>query len=145
MATKTTELGILEKQKDQDDSTTILNLIISCMGSVLPMAILILQSMMAIHRSRNNGIIISFIVFVDVVIALLFCSINAHEKAPVGSKQREKHKIFIWFLATLLNVGFAYRVTMMMPFVLALVLWALVAVTTVGTFHLYFLRPDEKV
>ncbi|KAK1260318.1 hypothetical protein QJS04_geneDACA013342 [Acorus gramineus] len=154
---KTTKLGIQETRNDRANfsswtpeqpipqSTTILNILISCMGFVLPMAILILQSMVAIHRSRNDATIIVFIVFLDIGIALLFCSIRDHEKAPVGSKQREKHKILIWFLATLLNVGFAYRVTMMMPLVVSWVLWSLVAVTTIGTFHIYFLRPDEKI
>ncbi|KAK1283596.1 hypothetical protein QJS10_CPB21g01032 [Acorus calamus] len=100
--------------------------------------------MAAIYRSRNDIWILSFIVGANIDIGLLFWSIYAHEKAPVGSKQRERHKIFIWFSATLLDMGFAYRVTMMMPLVMSLVLWALVAVTTVGTFHLYFLRPDHR-
>ncbi|KAK1260322.1 hypothetical protein QJS04_geneDACA013346 [Acorus gramineus] len=117
---------------------------LSCMWFGLPNAFLIFQSVVAIHRSRNDIWIASFIVGADIDIALLFWSIYAHEKAPVGSKQRERLKIFIWLLATLLNVGFAYRVTMMMPLVMSLVLWALVAVTTVGTFHLYFLRPHQR-
>ncbi|KAK1307846.1 hypothetical protein QJS10_CPA09g01102 [Acorus calamus] len=101
--------------------------------------------MVAIYRSRDDMKSVSFIVGADVAIAALFWSIRAHEKALVGSKQRERHKISIWLLATLLNVDFAYRVTMMMPLVVMWVLWAFVGVTTAGTFHLYFLRPEEVV
>ncbi|KAK1260324.1 hypothetical protein QJS04_geneDACA013344 [Acorus gramineus] len=107
-------------------------------------SLFIFQSMVAIHRFRNDMSTISFIVGANAVIAALFWSIYAHEKAPVGSKQRERHRISVWLLATLLNVGFAYRVTMMMPLVVMWVLWGLVGVTTVGTFHLYFLRPDHS-
>ncbi|KAK1283137.1 hypothetical protein QJS10_CPB21g01018 [Acorus calamus] len=117
---------------------------LSRMWFVLPIVFLGSQSMVAIKRSRNDVWIVCFIVCANAVIALLFWSIYAHEKAPVGSKQREKHKIFIWFLAMLLNVGFACRVTMTMPLVMSLVLWALVAITAVGTFHLYFLSPDHR-
>ncbi|KAK1308445.1 hypothetical protein QJS10_CPA09g01083 [Acorus calamus] len=135
-----------DDQYENPSWKTVQPLSLSGMWSVLlPIAILISQSMLTIYRSLNDMRTVSFIVIVDVVIALLFCSIIGHEKSPVRSKQRKTCKILIWFLATLLNVGFAYRVTMMMPLVVSWVLWALVGVTTVGTFHLYFLRPDPTI
>ncbi|KAK1283598.1 hypothetical protein QJS10_CPB21g01034 [Acorus calamus] len=115
----------------------------SNMWFVFAISLFTFQSMVAIYRSHNDMKSVSFIVGADVAIAALSWSIRAHEKPLVGSKQRERHRISIWLLATLLNVGFAYRVTMMMPLVVKWVLWAFVGVTTVGTFHLYFLRPDH--
>ncbi|KAK1283599.1 hypothetical protein QJS10_CPB21g01037 [Acorus calamus] len=132
------------EEKTIPEAKTMSTHSLSPVYSVFTTCLLILQSIVAVHRSRNDRGTVSFIIIVDVIIALLFCSIRAHEKAPVGSKQRGKNKILIWFLATLLNVGFAYRVTMMMTLVMSWVLWALVTVTTVGTFSLYFLRPDQR-
>ncbi|KAK1308952.1 hypothetical protein QJS10_CPA09g01065 [Acorus calamus] len=114
------------------------------MYSVFAAFLLIVQSMVAIHRSRNDMSTVSFIIGVDIDMALLSWTIYAHEKAPIGSKQRERLNMFIWLLATLLNMGFAYKVSMVIPLVLSLILWALVAVTTVSTFHLYFLRLDKR-
>ncbi|KAK1307848.1 hypothetical protein QJS10_CPA09g01108 [Acorus calamus] len=125
-------------------TTIFCSLLISNMWFLLPIALLILQSIVAIHRSWNDMRTVSFIIGANADIGLLLWSIGAHEKSPVGSKQREKLKIFIWLLATLLNVGLAYRVTMMMPFMVSLVLWVLVAFTTIVTFHLFFLLPDQR-
>ncbi|KAK1257025.1 hypothetical protein QJS04_geneDACA020565 [Acorus gramineus] len=108
----------------------------------LGVAFVACNSIIAIYRSRDDIPTVAFIIAANIALALLFLSIRSHEKAPAESKR--KHKIWIWSMATLLNVGFAWKVTMILPLWMSLILWALVAVSTVGTFYLYFLFAHGK-
>ncbi|KAK1281574.1 hypothetical protein QJS10_CPB22g00801 [Acorus calamus] len=68
---------------------------------------LIFNSIFAIYRSRDDIPTVVFIIAANIALAFLFWSIRAHENASKESKQ--KHKISIWSMATLLNVGFAWK------------------------------------
>ncbi|KAK1259100.1 hypothetical protein QJS04_geneDACA021940 [Acorus gramineus] len=68
---------------------------------------LIFNSIFAIYRSRDDIYTVAFIIAANIALAFLFWSISAHENAPKESKK--KHKISIWAMATLLNVGFAWK------------------------------------
>ncbi|KAK1279861.1 hypothetical protein QJS04_geneDACA020447 [Acorus gramineus] len=112
--------------------------------SSLGAAFLAFNSIVAVYRSRDDIPTVCFIVAANATLSLLFRSIRAHESAPEGSNEKERHKIWIWCLAALLNVGFCWKVTAMLPMEMSSILWALVAMTTIGTFYLYFLLPHRR-
>ncbi|KAK1257027.1 hypothetical protein QJS04_geneDACA020567 [Acorus gramineus] len=68
---------------------------------------LIFNSIFAIYRSRDDIYTVTFIIAANIALAFLFWSIRAHENAAKEAKK--KHKISIWAMATLLNVGFAWK------------------------------------
>ncbi|KAK1280846.1 hypothetical protein QJS04_geneDACA018543 [Acorus gramineus] len=105
---------------------------------------LAVNSIIAAYRSRDDIPTVLFIVISNAVIFSLLWSIHAHERALRGSTQKKWYKIFIWSLAALLNVGFAWKVTQVLPLLMSSVLWVLVAACTVGTFYLYFVVADRK-
>ncbi|KAK1282925.1 hypothetical protein QJS10_CPB22g00799 [Acorus calamus] len=112
--------------------------------SFLGFAFLFFNSIIAIYRARDDVCTIIYIVVANITIYLLFWCVREHEQLPEGSREKEKYKAAIWFLAALLNVGFGYKVSTILPFALSAILWSLVVVSVVGTFYLFFLFPADK-
>ncbi|KAK1257024.1 hypothetical protein QJS04_geneDACA020562 [Acorus gramineus] len=112
--------------------------------SFIGFGFLFLNSSLAIYRALDDFRTIIFIVLANITICLLFCSVRQHEQLPEGSKEKEKYKAAIWFLAALLNVSFGYKVSTILPFALSAILWTLVVISVVGTFYLFFLFPVDK-
>ena len=106
--------------------------------------VLTLSSGAAVCRAAAAGDTASVAFVVAGYVTLLAC-LRAYERAPSGEAadgRRGRLRRAVWSLTTLLTVMFAWRVAAVMPsWPAALLVWALAAATSVGSFVALF-RPS---
>ncbi|KAM0933502.1 hypothetical protein DsansV1_C35g0229601 [Dioscorea sansibarensis] len=107
----------------------------------LGMVFLTFNTITAVYRSINEPWTVVFVVSVYVNVVLLLSSVRILERAPEG--QRGAVKATVWTLASTLTVMFSYRVALMMPFALAVIVWLMAAVTVFGGFYALVVYRDE--
>ncbi|KAG2604192.1 hypothetical protein PVAP13_4NG051300 [Panicum virgatum] len=109
--------------------------------------VLTLSSGAAVCRAAAAGdtTSVAFVVAGYATLLLLLACLRAYERAPSGEAadgRRGRLRRAVWSLTTLLTVMFAWRVAAVMPsWPAALLVWALAAATSVGSFVALF-RPS---
>ncbi|URE48922.1 hypothetical protein MUK42_25730 [Musa troglodytarum] len=95
-------------------------------------------------RSRHDPSALAFAVFVYSDLALLFVCLRNFEKlgADCSPAKKERVKATVWALASALNLALAWRVAEIMPPMLAVVVWLMAGLVTLGGFYGLFLYRD---
>ncbi|XP_062229092.1 uncharacterized protein LOC133926931 isoform X2 [Phragmites australis] len=112
--------------------------------TLLGFAFLTFNSAMAIYRSNGDAAAVAFVAFSYTDLVLLFCCLRWFEKEVPGSATRDKLKVAVWLLTTLLTVVFSYKVAAIMPFPVQVLVWAMAAATVLGGFYAFFLHREGK-
>ena len=112
--------------------------------TVLGFAFLTFNSAMAIYRSDGEVYAVAFVAFSYVDLVLLFYCLRQFEKAEANSPAREKLKVAVWVLTTLLTVVFSYKVASIMPLPAQVLVWAMAGATVLGGFYAFFLHREGK-
>uniref|UniRef100_A0A0D9V4W9 Uncharacterized protein n=1 Tax=Leersia perrieri TaxID=77586 RepID=A0A0D9V4W9_9ORYZ len=97
----------------------------------------------AIYHSRRDPWSVAFVLAAFLVLLLLFYALRVFESLPHGSPRRVYVKAAVWVLTTVLTTMFSYRVATLMPFPVAVIVWALAGCTIVAGFCLFFVCRDE--
>ncbi|CAN6165147.1 unnamed protein product [Urochloa humidicola] len=96
----------------------------------------------AVCRAAGDTASVVFVVASYVTLLLLSLCLRAYERVPPGEAddlRRGRIRRAVWSLSTLLTVMFSWRVAAAMPYWPAsLLVWALAAATTVGSFATLF-------
>ncbi|KAL5223791.1 hypothetical protein ABZP36_010430 [Zizania latifolia] len=83
---------------------------------------------------------VAFVAASYLALAALFWCVRQHEKAAAAndSPARTRYRAGVWLLSTLLTTAFAWRVSGMMPWPAAVVVWTMAASTVLGGFCVLF-------
>ncbi|KAJ8649571.1 hypothetical protein MRB53_002594 [Persea americana] len=111
---------------------------------LLVILILTVTSVFSVIRARHDVPTLAFIISMYVCLVLLFYCLYVHDTLPANSQQKEKMRVPIWFLATILNVLFAYRVSTMLPLTLDCLVWAMAGSTSLLGFYVFFIYKEDK-
>jgi Family of unknown function (DUF6490) len=113
---------------------------LSCVG----LGMLTFNSARAIYHSNKDIGSISFVLISYLDILLLFWVLRLFEKEAPDSLNRERIKIAVWILCTILTVMFSWKVGAMMPFVLRFFVWLIASVSSLGGFYALFLHQRRE-
>ncbi|XXG60310.1 hypothetical protein AAC387_Pa04g2249 [Persea americana] len=104
------------------------------------------NTVVAIVRIREDILAVTFTISFFVFLMIFFWCLSLFEKSPQDSKEKERLKLPIWFLATTLNMMFAYRVwTLIRPgMALGWLVWGMAGSASVITFYFFFVYAEKK-
>ncbi|KAL6839394.1 hypothetical protein ACP4OV_030664 [Aristida adscensionis] len=112
--------------------------------TLLGFAFLTFNSAMAIYRSNGDAAAVAFVGFSYVDLVLLFWCLRMFERAAPGSGARANLKVAVWILTTLLTVVFSYKVAVIMPLPVQILVWGMAAATVMGGFYAFFVHREGK-
>ncbi|KAF8691521.1 hypothetical protein HU200_040668 [Digitaria exilis] len=110
--------------------------------TVLGFMFLTLNSVMAVYKSNGDVWAISFVVFSYLDLLVLFYFLRQFERTPPDSPRRERIKMVVWLLTTMLTAAFSYKVAEIMPLPVQVLVWAMASVTVIGGFYAFFLHRE---
>ncbi|CAL9200594.1 unnamed protein product [Musa hybrid cultivar] len=89
------------------------------------------------YRSRHDPSALAFAVFIYSDLAMLFVCLRNFDKlgADCSPEKKERVKATIWALASALNLALAWQVAKIMPPMLAVVVWLMAGLVTLGGFY----------
>ncbi|CAN6172495.1 unnamed protein product [Urochloa humidicola] len=111
-------------------------------------AVLTVTCAAAICRAATTGDVVSvaFVVVCYGGLLTLLHSLRSYELAlPEAGAERERLRLRVWALCTLLTGLFAWKIAGVVPFPLAVGVWAVAAATSVGGFLLLFNRHQRRL
>jgi hypothetical protein len=79
-----------------------------------------------------------------IVLALLFHLIHRFEAEPRCSPARERIKVLIWILTSILTGMFSYKVAALMPLVASVVVWGMGVGTVIAGFCMFFICGEPE-
>ncbi|CAN6216485.1 unnamed protein product [Urochloa humidicola] len=112
--------------------------------TALGFAFLTFNSAMAIYRSNGDVAAVAFVAFSYVDLVLLFVCLRCFELAAPGSPTKGKLKWAVWVLTTLLTMAFSYKVAVIMPLPVKILVWGMAGATVLGGFYAFFLHTEGK-
>ncbi|KAJ0988039.1 hypothetical protein J5N97_006395 [Dioscorea zingiberensis] len=106
------------------------------------MVFLTINSIIAVYRSINDPWTVMFIVTAYANAVLLVYYMRNIEKTP-EMKRPVRMKATVWTLASTLTVLFTYRVSIMLPVFLAIIVWLMACVIVFGGFYSLLVHREE--
>ncbi|URE01469.1 hypothetical protein MUK42_20539 [Musa troglodytarum] len=112
----------------------------------LGLAFLTYNSAAAVYRSIDEPWAVAFVVVAYVDLLLLFWCLRKFERCfEAGSAaDRPRLKAAVWCLATLLTLMFSYKVAVIMPLPVAVMVWSMAATVCLGGFWALFLCEEPS-
>ncbi|KAJ0959933.1 hypothetical protein J5N97_000298 [Dioscorea zingiberensis] len=107
------------------------------------MVFLTINSIIAVYRSINDPWTVMFIVTAYANVVLLVYYMRNIEKMP-EMKRPVRMKATVWTLASTLTVLFTYRVSIMLPLFLAIIVWLMASVIVFGGFYALLVHREES-
>lgn len=100
---------------------------------------------LSIIRSRGNPWDTAFVISCYVELILLFLCLKKRESlgADAPAEQIHRLKIVVWVLTTLLTLTFAYRVSLIMPLSLKIVIWGMSGSVIAAGFYAFFIFDKD--
>uniref|UniRef100_J3MB94 Uncharacterized protein n=1 Tax=Oryza brachyantha TaxID=4533 RepID=J3MB94_ORYBR len=106
---------------------------------------LTLNSVLAIHRSHGDLAGIAFVATTYLSLLLLFWCLQQYQRAaPANSPARTRSKAGVWLSSSLLTTVFSWRVSAIMPWPVAVVVWLMAAATVFGGFFALFVWSGQQ-
>ncbi|KAJ0959937.1 hypothetical protein J5N97_000302 [Dioscorea zingiberensis] len=109
---------------------------------IIGMVFLTVNSIVAVYRSINDPWMVMFIVTAYANVVLLVYYMRNIEKMP-EMKRPVRMKATVWTLASTLTVLFTYRVSIMLPLFLAIIVWLTACVIVLGGFYALLVHREE--
>ena len=93
------------------------------------------NSGMTVYHPQRDLRSVALAVFSYLDLILLIACLGSYERAAARSSTRQRLKVAVWILTTLLTAAFSYRVAaeISMPLPMAALVWAMVFVTMTGS------------
>ena len=111
--------------------------------SAFAFTILAINCGAAIYHSRRDPWSVAFVLAAFLMLISLLCALRLFESLPRSSPRRSHVKAGVWVLSTVLTILFTYRVAALMPFPVAVVVWAMSVFTILAGFYMFFVCSDE--
>ncbi|KAL6606621.1 hypothetical protein ACP70R_042274 [Stipagrostis hirtigluma subsp. patula] len=99
------------------------------------------NSVAAIHRSHGDVAAAGFVLASYLSLLLLFYCLRWFEAAPPESPARDRARLGVWLLTTLLTAMFSWRVAALVLLPVAAGVWLMAASSVLGGFYALFLLP----
>jgi hypothetical protein len=99
------------------------------------------NSIIAVRKSRGDAAATIFVLASYACLVLLFDCLRRFEAAAPGSVARDRARVGVWLLTTLLTTLFSWRVAALMPWAVAAAVWFMEATTVLGGYYTLFLLP----
>lgn len=113
--------------------------------SSLAFSMLTFNSARAIYNSKRDVASISFVLISYIDLILLFCVLRLFEKTEPESPNRERIKVVVWILCTVLTVMFSWKVGAIMPnYVVRFFVWFIASVSSLGGFYALFIHQKNE-
>ncbi|KAJ0960010.1 hypothetical protein J5N97_000231 [Dioscorea zingiberensis] len=106
------------------------------------MVFLTVNYIVAVYRSINDPWTVMFVITAYASVVLLVFYMRIIEKTP-EMKRGVRMKATVWTLASTLIVLFTYRVALMMPLFLAIIVWLMACVIVFGGFYSLLVHREE--
>ncbi|KAJ3701396.1 hypothetical protein LUZ61_005101 [Rhynchospora tenuis] len=112
---------------------------------VIAFAFLTYNAVLSIYRSRGNPWDLAFVISCFAELILLFWCLKKFENhgADVPLERKHQLKVVVWVLTTLLTVTFAWKVSLIMPLCLTLVIWGMSASVIIAGFYAFFIFNND--
>ncbi|CAL9114042.1 unnamed protein product [Musa textilis] len=111
---------------------------------VLALAILTVNSVLALYRSTDDPGNAAFVVASYTDLISLFYCLRLFERTAEAAVQRRKNlKKAVWCLSALLVAMFSYRVAAVMPPAVAVIVWCMAGLTVSGGFYSLFVYDSD--
>ncbi|URE01464.1 hypothetical protein MUK42_20539, partial [Musa troglodytarum] len=110
--------------------------------STLGLAVLTYSCVTAVYRSRDDPSAVAFVVAAYVDLLLLLRCVRCFEAGSAADRPRLKAAV--WCLATLLTLMFSYKVAVIMPLPVAVMVWSMAATVCLGGFWALFLCEEPS-
>jgi hypothetical protein len=114
------------------------------MATALGFLLLTANSITAIHRSWGDAAATIFVIASYASLVLLFYFLRLFETAPPGSPARDRAKIGVWLMTTLLTAMFTARVAVLLPWSVGAGVCLMGGCTVAGGFYALFLLPSPQ-
>ncbi|CAN6237561.1 unnamed protein product [Urochloa humidicola] len=111
--------------------------------TLLGFVFLTFNSAMAVHRAQGDPQAAALVVFSYLDLVLLFFHLRMYDRQTADMPKRDRLKVAVWLLTTLLTITFSCKVAAIMPPLVALLVWAMASVTLLGGFYAFFLCREE--
>lgn len=113
--------------------------------SVLPflMGLLSFSLTTEIYQSIGNPANVAFVIISHLDLMILFWCSDELDKLSENSKRRQKLKVAVWSLSTILLLMITYRVASIMPSRVRVLLWVVAGLCISATFYACFLYREE--
>ncbi|KAJ3709061.1 hypothetical protein LUZ61_012766 [Rhynchospora tenuis] len=108
--------------------------------SSLGFGMLTFNSARVVYNSNQDIGSISFVLISYLDLLLLFWFLRLFEKAAPNSPNRERIKVVVWLLSTLLTVMFSWKVAAMMPLFVGSLVWLIGSASSLGGLYALFLH-----
>ncbi|KAJ0988037.1 hypothetical protein J5N97_006393 [Dioscorea zingiberensis] len=109
---------------------------------IIGMIFLTINSIIAVYRSINDVWTVMFVVTAYANVVLFVYYMRNIEKTP-EMKRPVRMKATVWALASTLTVLFTYRVSIMLPVFLAIIVWLMACVIVFGGFYAILVHRKE--
>ena len=105
------------------------------------------NSGMTVYHPQRDLRSVALAVFSYLDLILLIACLGSYERAAARSSTRQRLKVAVWILTTLLTAAFSYRVAaeISMPLPMAALVWAMAFVTITGSiYHALLAHPESS-
>ncbi|KAJ3701391.1 hypothetical protein LUZ61_005096 [Rhynchospora tenuis] len=90
------------------------------------------NSVLAVYRSKDDAWSVAFVLSAYFALVLLFWCLRLYERTAPNAAQRWNLKVAVWSLSTFLTAMFSYKVALLMPWLVALIVWAMAGTVILG-------------
>lgn len=112
---------------------------------IIAVVFLTYNTVLAIIRSKDNPWDSAFVTSCYVELILLFFCLKKRERLGDNASVEQIHrlKVVVWILTTLLTVTFSYRVSLIMPLFLKVVIWGMSGSVIAAGFYAFFIFDQD--
>ncbi|KAJ1685459.1 hypothetical protein LUZ63_016849 [Rhynchospora breviuscula] len=101
------------------------------------------NSVLAVYRSKNDTWSVAFVLSAYFALLLLFWCLRLYERTAPNAAQRWKLKLAVWSLSTFITTMFSYKVALLMPWPVTLIVWAMAGTVICGGFYAFFVHQNH--
>ncbi|XP_062232467.1 uncharacterized protein LOC133929695 [Phragmites australis] len=134
-----------EREADKaPDNTALLTLV--CLLRVAATALVACSFARAAWRVRGEPWDLAFVAGSCAVLAALFWCLRRAERLTPASpaEERRRLQVAVWALSTALSCAFAYRISLLMPIALVIVIWCMTSIVVLMGFYMLVLFKDQQ-
>ncbi|KAJ3699147.1 hypothetical protein LUZ61_002852 [Rhynchospora tenuis] len=109
---------------------------------LMPWPVALIIWALVAYRAKEDVWFVAFVVSAYFALVLLFWCLRLYERTAPNAAQRWKLKVAVWSLSTFLTSMFSYKVALLMPGPVALIIWAMAGTVICGGFYAFFMHQN---
>ncbi|TVU17162.1 hypothetical protein EJB05_33178, partial [Eragrostis curvula] len=135
-----TPAAVAGNDPQSQEPNNIAGVVLSCLGAAT-LALATYSFVVATWQVRHEPRDLAFVAGAYAALAALFLCLRRAENLTPDSPAAERRRLHfaVWALSTALSCAFAYRVSLLMPAALVIIIWCMTAFVVVMGFYLLVL------